>query len=502
MAASLSKDTLSCNSLSTEKIMNLRTGWSESSNAASLTFFDFKERLGQAYFGFNNSEGNYRLFQYPEQSSQYGFFTNGYAKQGKWKFYGNFDYYHDQGKNIKWVDVVEPYNDNPYTVGDSIGGKYIKEYFKMQGKGAYKLSDLISFGFDIKYNTGVGTKRKDPRPINTITSFDFRPGIVFNLREIKAGANLRYQEGKEDIDFETVTDRNFDLFYFKGLGVYSSTIEKDSRYTEMNLYGGGLQFSFENKLFRNITEVNFDKKTTDIKRGKSVPLQIVFLDDYNTEVSSTFIFAPSDKKVSSLGLSFRSKNLYGQEPVVEPKLEQVSYQWSTAAKYTLYWNESREYGIDYSYYKIIDRNHFNWGGTVSGKLTNNTTTYYFVPEFNRQNLNLIYLNAMLEKGIQFNSGEIVIALNGTYRKSYDSKLELVEDETLLSTVNTEFVTHDFNYYSSGLWLIGTSAKIGKNISIYQSPMEVFLEAGYMLMISNLPENPERKILEVKLGMNF
>lgn len=482
--------------------MNLNTVWSESSNAASLVFFNFDGHLGNAYFGLNNAEGEYRLFQEPELSNLYGFYTNGYVKQGKWKFYGNFNYSNEIGKSIKWIDVMEPYSDNPYVIGDSIGGNFIKEYFKMQGKGAYELSKLISFGFDVKYIAGVGTKRKDPRPVNTITSFDFRPGIVFNLNKFKIGANFRYQGGKEDIDFQTVTDKNFDLFYFKGLGVYSSTIELDSRYTSMNLFGGGLQFAYENNSFRNMTSVNFDEKITDIKRGKTYPLQIVLLDSYYTDVSSTFIFGPSIKKINKLEVFFHNKRIYGQEPVVEPKLEQVSYQWSTAAKYTLYWDEANEYGLNYSSYKLVDNKHINWGVEFSGKVTSDETTYYFVPEYNRQNLNRFILDALIEKGFMFNTSEFVVSLNGGYINSFDSSLEVVEDEKLVATVNTDFINHDFEYYNSGLWQVGASAKIGKTISIYQSPIQIFLDAGYKLMVSDQPGNPEWKIFEVKLGMNF
>ena len=502
MAVNSGSDTLNPISLSNEKILNLKTIWSGSSNAASLRFFDFDGHLGKTYLSFIHDDGDYKLFQNQGISNRYGFFTDGYVKQGKWKFYGNFNYSNGLSLKVKWVDVMEPYNGNSYTVGDSIGGKYWKEYFKMQGKGAYELNSLISLGFDLKYTTGVGTKRKDPRPVNTMTNFDFRPGIIFDLGKTKIGANFRYQEEKEDIDFKTVTDQRFSLFYFKGLGAFSSTFETDSRYTEMSLLGGGLQFVFENNSFRNSTSVNFDKKVTDIKRGSTHPLQIVLLDDYFTGVSSEFIFLPSEKEINRLTLSFSNTKIYGREPVVEPKPGEVNYQWSTVAKYTLYWNEAREYGLRFSHYKLAGAGHIDWGMEVSGKINTDKTTYYFVPEFNRQKYNLFSLDALLEKGFAFDKWESLFTLNGGYRNSFDSSLEIVDDEKLLAGVQTDFINHDFGYYTSGLWQAGASVKIGRMVSIDEAPVQVYLDSSYKLMVSDLSGNPTWKVFEVKLGMNF
>jgi hypothetical protein len=131
----------------------------------------------------------------------------------------------------------EPYNDNPYTVGDSIGGNYTKEYFNMVGKGAFSLNEKLSFGFDVNYSTGVGAKRKDPRPENTITTFDFIPGIIYSFNKIKLGLNFRYQGSTEEIDFSSVTSKTNYLFHFKGLGVYTSTSEFDKRIHNSNLRG-------------------------------------------------------------------------------------------------------------------------------------------------------------------------------------------------------------------------------------------------------------------------
>lgn len=494
--------TSSCTSISTEKILTLKTVWSESSNPSSLNYFDCDNRIGTAYIYFNSEEGNYHLYQQGNGKNQIGFFTDGYVKFNKWKFFGNFNYFNQTDKHVNWVDVMEPYNDNPYTLGDSIGGDYSKEYFKMQGKASYQLNKKFSFGFDVKYNAGVGAKRKDPRPENTITNFDILPGFIFDFHNIKVGANFRYEGSKEDITITTVTDNNFNLFHFKGLGVFTSTTEEDDRSSESDLFGGGLQINLDNHLVNILTEVNFYKKSTDIKRGKTYPLQVVLLEKFNTDVTSTFMFSPSGENIKKLKLFYNDKRLYGHEPVVEPKLEQVSYQWSTVAKYTLYWLEEKNYGINYSYYKITDNNHIDWGGTISGKLNSSETSYYFVPEYNRQILNLFYLDALLEKGYEFTTNEVVFSLNGGYRASFDSSMELVTEETLLSTVNSEFVTHDFNYLNSGLWQFGASVKLGRIISIYQSPIQVFLDTGYKLMVSDIPGDSRRNVFEIKLGMNF
>jgi hypothetical protein len=506
LAVNAGSDTLKCSSISAEKLLNLKTVWSGSGNAASLAFFDFDSHFGEAYFGFNTANGDYRLFQAPDHSNQYGFYSNGYVKHGNWKFYGNFNYFDIQEKNIKWVDMIEPYNGNPYTVGDSIGGNYWKEYFKMQGKVAYSLNNLISLGFDVRYDAGIGTKRKDPRPENTITNFDIRPGFVLNFDKIKLGANFRYQGEKEDVEFNLVTSNHYSIFYFKGLGAFTSEASTASglndSYTVSNLYGGSVQLAFDTKLFKNYTSVNFDKKVTDIQRGVSDPLQIALVDNYITDGNSVFLFGSGDKKISRLEIGYLKQKIYGLEPVVEPKLQQVTYQWSTVAKYTLFWNEASEYKVSYSFYNLFDTGSINWGAKINGKVRSDKTTYYFVPEYNKQAYNQLVLDALFEKGFLCNKWESIFSLNGGYRKSFDNLLEVAKDVNLLQNVRTDFISRDFNYNTSGLWQIGANAKVGREVSINHSSVQLFLEAGCKMMVSDLPGDPKWNISEVKLGMNF
>jgi len=488
--------------LSSEKIMLLKTAWAESSNAASLSFFDYQNKIGNVYLGFAQEEGDYRLFQEAKAENKYGFFTSGYVKLGKWDFFGNFNYYSENDKEIKWADVLEPYNDNPYNIGDSIGGNYFKEYFKMEAKGAYRLGAITTLGFDVKYKTGVGAKRKDPRPENVITSFEFMPAVIFNFNKIKLGANLRYMGGKEDTEISTVTGNSFDIFYFRGLGVFSSTLEEDDRTDELNLYGGGLQFCFDGDGISCVTEINSSKQITDIKRGTSYPVQIVSLEKYNTEVAATLNFTSSGKKVNKLKFSYNDKRVYGLEPVLESVAEEVTYQWSSVAKYTLYWNKEKEYGFNYSYYKLIDASHFNWGGSLSGKLLSANTTYYFVPEFNKQKINQFSLDAVIEKGFSFASNQLVVSLNGGYRSGFDCSLDVVEVEELLNTVNTGFVNHDFEYQKAGLFETGASVKLGRDIVVYKYPIQLFAEAEYKRISSDFSDKTHRNLLQVNVGMNF
>jgi hypothetical protein len=495
-------DTLRKTSLAEARILNLKTTWSGSSNPASLSFFDFNKRIATAYIYDNISSGNYHLFQLGKSDNQYGFFTNGYINLNKWKFYGNFNYFSVSEKNVRWVDVMEPNNNNPYTLGDSIGGNYSKEYFNMEGKGAYRLSQVFSFGFDLGYMAGVGAKRKDPRPENTLSKFSIQPGIVAILGKIRAGAGFRYETGKEDIDITTVTSNKFDLFHFKGLGTFSTTQEKDHQSFESELFGGNMQVNFIGHSFENLTEVEFSKKTTDIKRGTTYPLQVVLLKKYETKATSTFLFNSSMGNINRLTIFYQNKRIYGNEPVVEPKLEEVNYQWSTVAKYTLYWDKTINFGVDYSWYKLTPDNNINWGATFGCKLTTSETTYYFVPEFSRQKLNLIQFDGHVEKGFKVKSWETLLSGEAGYHSGFNCSLVLPAEPSLLTTINQEFVNHDFDYYKTGLWQLGMSVQFGKNLKIYKTPLQLFFDAGYRLFISGMEGNQKRQIIEFKLGMNF
>jgi len=306
----------------------LKTEWSNSNNAGALSYFDIQHKIGKAWINYNYEKGDFHRFQEAKEESQFGFNTSGYSHLKSWKFYGRFNYFNQNEKGIKWVDVMEPYNNNPYTLGDASGGKYHKEYFSMQGKAAYQINHSLNFGFDINYKTGIGAQRKDPRPENTTTNFEIKPGIVWQKNKIKIGANLHYQTGKEVIELTTVTDSIYNFYHFKGLGAFTTTTEQDDRSSEAELFGGGLQFNITKNNIRNLTEVSFQKKSTDVKRGKTFPLQVVLLEEFNTSIYTTFLFGSDQNQIKKLRLSFTDIRLNGHEPVVEPKLEQVSYQWS------------------------------------------------------------------------------------------------------------------------------------------------------------------------------
>ncbi len=490
------------NSIFTQKIMLLKTPWSGSENAAALSFFDYETKLGSANIYSELQKKNYRLYREGDQLVNTGFRTEGFVKYNKWNFYGNFNYFSQNEKNIKWTDVMNPYNDNPYSIGDSVGGNYSKEYFDMEGKGSLSVNNNLTLGFDIKYSNGVGAKRKDPRPENTITSFTISPGLVLELNRFKIGTNFKYAGGKEDIKISDVTNNIFYIFHFKGLGVFSSSSDYDEQFYDSNLLGGGLQFNFEGNKLQNLTEINFHKKWIDIKRGETYPLQIALLERFNTEINSTFIFSPQKQNINRLNIFFTDKHIYGHEPVVEPELESVSYQWSTIAKYTLYWHKENTYSIKYSFYNLLDKNHINWGGQLSGSINHSETTYYFVPEFNRQELNIITLNTKVEKGFQIQKNDIVVKFNGSYQNNIKGSLATVKDEYLLSLTNTEMLVHDFNYFDSEIIQLGICAKVGRDISFYQKQMQAFLETEFNKTFSKLEGNPKSTIFKINLGINF
>ena len=504
LSAAGSADSIKTGStLSSEKIMLLKTVWSGSSNPASLSLFGYPYKIGKAYIGTGQEDGDFRLYQEPRRINTCNFYTCGYAKLKKWNFYGNFNYYSEKDKNVKWVDVMEPYTDNPYTLGDSIGGNYFKEYFKMEAKSAYLFSELLTIGFDVKYKAGSGAKRKDPRPENVITSFSFIPSVLFKLNKFMLGANLRYEEGKEDIEISTVTGNTFNLFYFKGLGAYSSTTEEDDRTDKKSLYGGGFQFCFSKNKTTVLAEINSYKEETDIKRSKKYPVQIVMLTKYNTDVATTITCRPSEHRLHKLNLNFTGKRIYGQEPVLEAVAEAANYQWSAVDKYTLYWYKAKDFSCKYSYYRLADNDHFNWGGSLSGGIHSGKTTYYFVPEYNRQKINQIYLDAVLEKSYTLKSSQFILSLNGGYRKGMNCSLELVDDEELLAAVNTEFVDHDFGYQKSRVWETGASLQFGKKLGTdVSSQFQLFAEISYKKISSDFSGNSQREKLELNVGINF
>uniref|UniRef100_UPI003217558C DUF6850 family outer membrane beta-barrel protein n=1 Tax=uncultured Draconibacterium sp. TaxID=1573823 RepID=UPI003217558C len=489
-------------SLSSEKILYLKTLWSESNNAAGLWYFNVQKRLGKAELNFHLEEGEYHRLQGAEKQNKYGFYTDGYAALKNWKFYGDFNYFGQKDLGAQWVDVLDPFDDNPYILGDASKTRYTKEYFDMNAKGAWNINSRFNMGFEVNYKTGVGARRKDPRPENTSTSFDIKPGIIYTFKHVNIGANFHFQTAKEDITFENITDSIYSYFHFKGLGAFTSSQEEDERSQESTLMGGGLQFAFNGDKFRNLTEVNFYQKENDIKRGKTYPLQVVLFEKFQTDISSVFIINPSQLTANKLQLYFNDKHIYGHEPVVDPQLIQQSYQWKTVGKYTLYWLQENNFGLNYSYYKLHDNNHINWGASFNSSITKSQSKYYFIPEKNNQELNYFTLNTTLEKEFITQPADIVLSFSSGIRKGFNSSLELVADESLLETVNSELVQHDFDYFNERLIQFGGKIQFGKNINIYHTSTQLFLTAEYNRQTSQMHSNSNRDNFTIQLGINF
>ncbi len=492
----------SCTSVSTEKIMLLQCPWSESSNVASLLCLDCRDRVARAALGYDHQEGDYRLFREPREHDRFGFYTNGWSALGNWRFYGSFSYFNEVSRGVRWVDVMDPYNGNPYSVGDSVGGDYSREYFLMEGKSALRVSDRLGFGVDVKYKTGVGAKRKDPRPENNLTDFEISPGVIWTRERLKLGAHLRFGTGKEEISFTSVTGNKFDLFYFRGLGAYSVTMEDDSRYTGKLLFGGGVQGNYNGSTIKNLTSVDFSRQLTSIKRGDAYPLQVVSLDGYTTEASTLFLFQPEADRLGRLQLRYRHERSYGDEPVVEPRLEEISWQWSTAARYTLYWHRASLWGARYAWYSLRDRHHLRHGVTLTADYGTQETTYYFVPEFNRQKISHYDLEATFEKGWVSGHHHLVAALSGGYRGVPSKRLDIVEEEVLRKGVLLEFTEHDFGYLTEGRWAGGMLLDYGREVDAGKTPFEWFLEAGYRLTGSGFRGGTERHQVRISTGIHF
>ncbi|MDX8340005.1 hypothetical protein SLH46_12465 [Draconibacterium sp. IB214405] len=489
-------------SLSTESILLLKSPWSVSDNAAGLQFLELPHRIGRVSVFYNDSKGDYHLFQQGREDLQYGFYTNGYTHLKNWNFYGDFSYYSQVEKESRWTDVMESYNDNPYTLGDDIGGKYIKEYFDMNAKAAWHANEQLNVGFEVNYQTGVGTRRKDPRPVNKATDFRFKPGIVYSINKFNVGLNLKIETAKEDIEVELVADSTYTFYHFKGLGVFTSSYERDLRTQEATTFGGALQFGYNGSAFQNMTEISFFQKETDIKRGVSVPLQVVLLENFQTDVNSVFLFGQPEQTVKRLKLSFNDKHIYGHEPVVEPKQVQENYQWSTAAKYVLYWHQENTVSANYDYYKLVNNNHYNWGMTVGGELYTSESSYYFVPEKNEQQLKYFSANAAVKKEMLTSFADLIFEINGKYQKGFDSYYKLVDEETLLKLTNTDFVENDFEYYNAAMSEIGAKIGIGKRIKMYREWMQMYLNANYTKQYSKMINNPDRTYINLQFGINF
>ncbi len=195
--------------------------------------------------------------------------TKGYKKLGKLMFYGSFGYSNEQYKDLLYNNTLIFDINNPYILGDTIGGKQRKEGFLLKGSVAIPLTDKITVGIDADYQDYVGAKGKDPRNRNDISSLAITPGIIFNGTKLSVGLSGGPVVFNNDISVSVMDDGRYNLFQFLGFGYFKSIrniISYENEYFGKG-YQAEAQLRYINGNYSNFLVIDYNSGKEEVRYG-------------------------------------------------------------------------------------------------------------------------------------------------------------------------------------------------------------------------------------------
>ncbi len=218
-----------------------------SASPVSLKYMPVTD-LADIHVGYRHAGGDFHLIDQPGSSDMWIASFTGMKRVGKVTFGGGLVYNNSSLKDRRWNNTLFVSERNPYIIGDSLKSKFNTETFHLDGGAAYSLDDRITFALKAIYDVGSSATQKDPRPEIKGMRFNLTPGVEYRMGCHTVGASASFEWLSEQVSHTVLrtTTKQY-VFLFQGLGVYET---KDAvGYTRKyngTRYGVQLQYSLNN----------------------------------------------------------------------------------------------------------------------------------------------------------------------------------------------------------------------------------------------------------------
>ncbi len=257
-----------CKSLLGECCLNEQSLWKHTSNFASACLDSFPE-IRRFSFYYDYGSGNFNKQADADNMQQYGFNTYGNKYFDKIEIGGRFTYKRVNASDINWTMRLDPNEENPLVISDSIGGDWLKEYFFTNFHiSSKKRIHGFLFSFLVKYNIGNGGRDNDPRPENRQREYVFLPNVTWsNGNHWTTGFTGIFGSDNEEISIDNLYGVGGNLIYkINGLFLLGDPVTKstlDYLYSR-NSYGLAWQAGYYSCRRKIVTEIKY---TTGIEEA-------------------------------------------------------------------------------------------------------------------------------------------------------------------------------------------------------------------------------------------
>lgn len=288
--------------------------WTRSSNPAGIVFFENLRGVNLVEVKYFRDKKGIKFPAEPGLTNSFNADTRGFKKLGRMTFSGSFSYLNEHYNDLFYnnTQIFDP--DNPYILGDTVGGKQQKEGFVLTGSVAFPLSSRLSIGLEVDYENYVGAKLKDPRNKNDISSLTVRPGIIFSSGIFQTGISGGPIVTNNDVSVSVTEDAKYSLLQFLGFGYYKPVL---NIYSYSNTYyGSGYTTQAQVKVtkgrYTNFLTAGYISIKEEVRYGSSKRLTDGISVTNILSVSDAQIFKRADN-LHQIDVSFNMKRITGTE---------------------------------------------------------------------------------------------------------------------------------------------------------------------------------------------
>ena len=328
--------------------------WFSTSNAAALAV-DTLAQYGTLEMRYNGGSGDLRKQQTAQSFNDVSFYTDGAAKIGGFRLWGDFEFQNNFEKGSRYNTILyEVFEDMPYYAVDTAASGWTKQAYLMSAKvSSPVLWDHVSFGLGVRYDTKVGAKQKDPRC--EVYKYDVS---VFPSVAAVFGSNTVGLYGVYTHGFERSVPGNENyrksqmVFLSKGLGegILTKVGDNDGLktcYYKANTFGGGLQYGYKGG-FNLLADLGFTMTKQVGEQNPMLPKSLGNIERINVTADVRAEFG--SERQHSVGLQGLLRSTNGIELLQSLSTEAFNQSWVTIGENAMTLFNYVDAGLSYDFF--------------------------------------------------------------------------------------------------------------------------------------------------------
>lgn len=206
-------------------------------NGAGLRYLPV-DRIATASFFAN--KGNGKFISYSESDNWFSSSAQTeafYRLSPRVVFFGSISYENFIGRNMGGSSFIHPY-ENPFDIveyADTTRGKKNLETYRLTGALSADLTERLTLGVTIDYQTANYAKQKDLRHKNRLLDLSVAAGLSYRIHpSVELGGNYYYRRSVEGVEFKMygTTDRQYYSLINYGAFFGKTELFSETGYTE------------------------------------------------------------------------------------------------------------------------------------------------------------------------------------------------------------------------------------------------------------------------------